>query len=282
MKQFLLLLFCLFFASLVNAQPIPKSIDKPEKTKPKKEETPKVVVKTKIIYVEKPAPKKEGFEIEMIAVEGGSFNMGSNESDYADEKPIHTVTVSSFKMGKYEITQAQWKAVMTTNPSYFSECDTCPVEYVSYTDVQGFIEELNYKTGKKYRLPTEAEWEFAARGGNNSNDYIYSGSSTPSKVAWTDENSKGKTHPVGKLRPNELGLYDMSGNVLEWCSDWYGEDYYSNSPSNNPEGPVSGTRRVLRGSSWYLLASLCRVADRFIFDPSRRFGFIGFRVVLSQ
>ena len=280
MKQFLLLLFCLFFASLANAQPIPKSIGKPAIQKRAKAPE-KVAVKTKIIYVEKPAPKKEGFDIEMVAVDGGSFNMGSNEGD-ADEKPIHTVTVSSFKIGKYEITQAQWKAVMKTNPSYRSGCSTCPVETVSFTEIQDFIEELNYKTGKKYRLPTEAEWEFAARGGNNSNNYSYSGSSTLSKVAWAKENSESKTHPVGELRPNELGLYDMAGNVWEWCSDWYGEDYYSNSPSNNPKGPVSGINRVLRGGSGTDSATYCRVARRDNFDPAYRHILTGFRVVLSQ
>jgi formylglycine-generating enzyme required for sulfatase activity len=277
MKNTILFLLLILGATASQGQVLVKMSPKVEK--------PKAEAKTKIIYVDKSAKKtqstsKSGIEPVMVSIQGGTFNMGSNESD--DEKPIHSVTVSSFKMGKYEITQAQWKAIMKTNPSNFSGCDNCPVENVSYIDIQDFIEELNYKTGKKYRLPTEAEWEFAARGGNNSNNYTYSGSSTLSKIGWSSENSENRTHAVGELRPNELGLFDMTGNVWEWCSDWYDSSYYSNSPSSNPRGPSSGSNRVLRGGGWSFTASSCRVANRNYDDPTYRYNYSGFRVVLSQ
>ena len=181
-------------------------------------------------------------------------------------------------MGKYEVTQAQWKAVMGSNPSRFKG-DNLPVENVSWDDVQAFIRKLNQLTGKRYRLPTEAEWEYAARGGNKSRGYKYAGGNNIDEVAWYDGNSGERTHPVGKKRPNELGLYDMSGNVWEWCSDWYDEDYYGNSPQNNPQGPASGSSRVFRGGSWLNYAILCRSASRYYSTPDSRYGLIGFRLV---
>ena len=211
----------------------------------------------------------------MVYVAGGTFQMGSN-SGYDNEKPVHTVTVSSFYMDATEVTQAEYRKVMGKNPSRFSGCDDCPVEQVSWHDANEYAK----KVGK--RLPTEAEWEYAARGGNKSKGYRYSGSNTISSVGWYDNNSSGKPHPVAQKQPNELGLYDMSGNVWEWCSDWYGEESYSSSPQNNPQGPNSGSRRVLRGGSWPVSDYGCRVANRLRFDPDSGNDSFGFRLVLSQ
>ncbi|MBE0637832.1 MAG: formylglycine-generating enzyme family protein [Bacteroidales bacterium] len=257
------------------------------------------------IVFEVRAKKADSFGIEMVFVKGGTFTMGctSEQSDCgSDEKPTHQVTVSDFYMGKYEVTQKQWREIMgastsLSNPSRFSGCDDCPVESVSWNDIQEFIKKLNQKTGKKYRLPTEAEWEYAARGGSAGSPTRYSGSNNIDEVAWYWENSGDKrlsgswdsdkisknnckTHPVGRKKPNELGLYDMSGNVWEWCSDWYGSDYYKNSPQNNPQGPASGSYRVLHGGSWNISAQYCRVAYRFSYEPDPRLSNNGFRLAL--
>ena len=190
--------------------------------------------------------------IEMVYVEGGSFMMGATpeqELDYwDDEKPVHHVRLSNYYIGKYEVTQAQWEMVMGTNPSYFRG-PNLPVDNVSWDDVQEFIRRLNAMTGKSYRLPTEAEWEYAARGGNKRLGYKYSGSNDVESVAWYSGNSGFETHPVGTKAANELGIHDMSGNVYEWCSDWYGD--YSDGSQTNPRGPSSGSFRVLRGGSWF-------------------------------
>lgn len=222
----------------------------------------------------------------MIQVSGGSFQMGSN--DYDDEKPPHTVSVNTFYIGETEVTQELWKAVMGDNPSAFKKGDNYPVEYVSWNDCQTFIKKLNEKTGKNFRLPTEAEWEYAARGGK-SGGTKYSGSDNLAEVAWygywddTDKNrtiTTTTTMPVAQKKPNSLGIYDMSGNVWEWCNDWYASDYYKNSPSNNPQGPSSGSFRVLRGGSWYNCANNCRVARRGNSDPGYRDGDRGLRLAL--
>jgi formylglycine-generating enzyme required for sulfatase activity len=223
---------------------------------------------------------------EMVFVKGGTFQMGSNDGEY-NEKPVHTVTLDDFYIGKYEVTQKEWREIMGTNPSGFKDCDNCPVEKVSWNDVQEFLKKLNAKTGKNYRLPTEAEWEYAARGGNQSKGYTYSGSNTTDNVAWYGENSyylgsehkNYGTNPVGQKSSNELGIYDMSGNVWEWCSDWYGSYYYKNSSSNNPKGANSGTYRVLRGGAWDNSPAYCRIADRSNYAPTYRYDDIGFRVV---
>jgi formylglycine-generating enzyme required for sulfatase activity len=227
-----------------------------------------------------------GLNLEMVFVKGGTFEMGctSEQSDCDDdEKPVHSVTVDDFYIGKYEVTQAQWKAIMGSNPSHFDDCGSnCPVENVSWNDVQEFIEKLNQKTGKNYRLPTEAEWEYAARGGGKSKGYKYAGSNSIGTVAWYDDNSGSETHPVGQKQANELGIYDMSGNVWEWCSDWYDSDYYSSSPRNNPAGPSSGSRRVLRGGSWGSRGRICRVANRNNLSPGSSYSNSGFRLVLPR
>lgn len=221
------------------------------------------------------------YGIEMVFVEGGTFKMGATSEQGSDadsdEKPVHSVTVSNFYIGKYEVTQAQWKAVMGDNPSSF-QGDNLPVENVSWDDIQEFIKKLNQLTGKTYRLPTEAEWEYAARGGKMSKGYKYAGSNNISDVAWYTNNSSSHTHPVGQKQPNELGLYDMSGNVWEWCQDWYGN--YNSSSQTNPTGPASGSYRVLRGGSWGYIAGDCRGSYRYRYNPSNRSYDYGFRLVL--
>jgi TonB family protein len=201
---------------------------------------------------------KKSFEPEMVFVEGGTFQMGSNFGE-EDEKPVHSVTLSSFKIGKYEVTQEQWKAVMGSVPSYSVGCDNCPIETVSWNDVQLYISKLNNQTGKYYRLPTEAEWEFAARGGIHSREFTFSGSNNIGAVAWFADNT-GKEHDVGGKQANELGIYDMSGNVWEWCSDWYGS--YGSYNQTNPRGASSGEERVLRGGGFYNESGLCRSTNR--------------------
>ena len=242
---------------------------------------------------------------EMVKVEGGTFTMGATAeqgSDYdSDELPTHQVTLSDYYIGKYEVTQQLWEYVMSYSgtcadgssmSAYASDVwlgsdpsssygvgDYYPAYYVSYYDIVDiFLPRLNKITGRTYRLPTEAEWEFAARGGKQSKGYKYSGSDNIGVVAWYTGNSGGKTHQVGTKEPNELGIYDMSGNVWEWCGDWYGS--YSSSAQTNPTGPSSGSYRVLRGGSWSRNAGSCRVSFRDDGNPSNRFNDFGFRVVL--
>jgi len=220
-----------------------------------------------------------GVNFTMVGVQGGTFQMGSNDW-YDNEKPIHSVTLSSYYIGQTEVTQALWKAVMGSNPSYFKG-DNLPVEQVSWDDCQTFITKLNQLTGEHFRLPTEAEWEFAARGGNKSNGYTYSGSSNIDNVAWCNEDIfTGSTHPVATKSPNELGIYDMSGNVAEWCQDWKGN--YSSSSQTNPTGPRSGSDRVTRGGGWISYARGCHSACRSYDTPDRRDTDRGLRLVLSE
>ena len=218
----------------------------------------------------------KGVTFVMKPVAGGTFQMGYNLA--YGECPVHSVTLSSYYIGQTEVTQALWQAVMGKNPSYFTGNDL-PVETVSWDDCQAFIAKLSQLTGQKFRLPTEAEWEYAARGGKNSKGYEYSGSNKLGDVAWY--NSK-KTHPVATKQPNELGIYDMTGNVDEWCQDWYDDSYYRNSPSKDPSGPTSGTHRVYRGHNWYSTAKRCRVSSRDRHDPSGGNFFMGFRLALSS
>ena len=228
-------------------------------------------------------PVKKGISIEMVKVEAGTFMMGATsemENPYSWEKPVHQVTLPhDYYMGKYEVTQALWKTVMGGNPSYFKG-DDLPVEEVSWEDCQEFISKLNSMIGRKFRFPTEAEWEYAARGGKKSRGYQYGGSSNISDVAWYDGNSGSKTHPVGMKQANELGIYDMSGNVYEWCQDWKGS--YVNSSQTNPTGAVSGSYRVYRGGSWYYDARYCRSSYRNSGAPGCRLNRLGLRLVLSE
>ena len=223
-----------------------------------------------------------GVTFNMIGVAGGTFTMGATDEQgddaFDDEIPTHRVTLSSYYIGQTEVTQALWQAVMGSNPSYF-EGNSLPVEKVSWNDCQEFISRLNQITGKTFRLPTEAEWEYAARGGNRSQGYKYSGSNTIDDVAWYKSNSEDLTHTVATKAPNELGLYDMSGNVWEWCWDLYGE--YSSSDQTNPTGPSSGDFRIYRGGSFRHEAWGCRVSGRKYCPPEIIFANVGFRLALE-
>ena len=222
-----------------------------------------------------------GVSFEMVYVEGGTFDMGATSEQgsdaYDDEYPVHSVTLSDYYIGRCEVTQELWEAVMGSNLSWFKGAQN-PVESVRGAFCQGFINKLNSLTGRTFRLPTEAEWEYAARGGNKSLHYKYSGSSNIGNVAWYMDNSGYGTHAVGTKTANELGIYDMSGNVWEWCSDWYGG--YSAGAQTNPQGPSSGSFRVLRGGGWSGYAWLCRVSNRFNIDPSSSRSNDGLRLVL--
>lgn len=232
-----------------------------------------------------------GVTFTMVFVESGTFTMGATaeqQTPNKDEKPPHRVTLTKdFYIGETEVTQALWKAVMgftpTASGSQWSTAsglgDDFPAYYISYEDVQQFISQLNSLTGSQFRMPTEAEWEYAARGGSKSKGYQYSGSNNIGDVAWYTNNSGDKTHAVKTKKANELGLYDMSGNVWEWCSDWKGD--YTSSPAVDPTGPDSGGWRVYRGGGWFSTARSCRVAFRDDGDPSHCGSSIGFRLVLS-
>ena len=225
-----------------------------------------------------------GVSFKMIAVKGGTFQMGATSEQgsdaNSDEKPVHNVTLSDYYIGETEVTQELWKAVMGNNPSYHRGYPQRPVEKVSWNDCQEFIKKLNQLTGKNFRLPTEAEWEYAARGGNKSLDYKYSGSDIVGVIAWYNSNSGSQTHDVKTKQANELGIYDMSGNVWEWCNDWYGS--YSSSSQTNPKGSAAGSYRVLRGGSWYYNAKYCRVSGRYDLNPGDASGNLGLRLSLSQ
>lgn len=218
-----------------------------------------------------------GVDFTMVYVEGGTFMMGSEDSDAQyDEKPVHEVTLSDYYIGQTEVTQGLWKAVMGDNPSH-NLGSVLPVECVSWYDCQDFIEKLNNLTGESFSLPTEAQWEFAARGGNSSNGYKYSGSDVIDSVAWCSENSDKTTHPVGIKVHNELGIYDMSGNVWEWCSDYSGD--YTNAEKTDPIGPSKSSTRVNRGGSWYGFATFCRCANRCSSTPTFTSYDLGVRLV---
>ncbi len=221
-----------------------------------------------------------GINMKMVYVAGGSFMMGATlEQGWdvkADEIPVHQVNLSGYYIGAFEVTQGQWKKVMGSNPSYFRKGDNYPVESVTRDEAQAFCRKLSRRTGKKYILPTEAQWEYAARGGNKNEETKYSGSNNIDLVAWHEGNSGASTHPVGMKRPNVLGLYDMSGNVCEWCSDWYGE--YSEASQTNPMGPVGDCNQVMRGNGWRFDVEDCRVSSRSYATPGR-YRDVGFRVV---
>ncbi len=239
-----------------------------------------------------------GVSFVMKPVEGGSFRMGGQDGETISfEKPVHNVTLSDFYLGETEVTQALWLAVMGTTVSQqrdkmmnyiipitwplVGEGDDYPIYIVSWDECQEFISKLNLLTGKNFRLPTEAEWEYAARGGKKGNGYKYAGSNILEDVAWYHDNSGNRIHIVKKKAPNELGLYDMCGNVWEWCQDWWDSEYYSKSSSINPQGPSSGVLRVLRGGC-YCGVKECRISFRFIYGPDLGLGDGGFRLCLPN
>ena len=236
---------------------------------------------TFILLLALPTLQAQVPEVDMVFVEGGQFFMGCTQEQHDDcgfdEVPTHLVVLDNFYISKYEVTQALWKAVMGNNPSKVKG-DSLPVTRVSWLDARAFTIKLSKLTGKKYRLPTESEWEYAARGGRYSRGYKFSGSDNIDDVAWYRRNSKKTPHPVGRKDPNELGIYDMSGNVLEWCQDWYGS--YNSSAQTNPQGPSSGSYRVYRGGSWYGGAGNCRSSDRYYDDPTIRSFNLGLRLAL--
>jgi len=223
--------------------------------------------------------------IEFVLIPSGSFMMGSDPSfddEHMDESPLHKVTISkAFYLGKYEVTQAQWIAVMGSNPSRFKGRNN-PVERVSWYDVQEFIKRLNALEGhERYRLPTEAEWEYAARAGTSTTYFFGDDVKELSNYAWYHENAGEGPRPVGQKQPNAWGLHDIYGNVREWVQDWYGAVYYANSPEVDPDGPLVGSKRVDRGGSWGFNAMFCRSAFRGDVLPDSRLGYLGFRLGLS-
>lgn len=222
--------------------------------------------------------------IEMVFVKGGCFQMGDTfEKGGKDAKPVHEVCLRDFLIGKYEVTQEQWKEVMGINPSHFAGCgDNCPVESVGYLDTLDFIRKLNEKTEKEFRLPTEAEWEYAARSGGK--DELWAGTNDEATVGdyvWHEGNSGRKVHPVGLKKPNGLGLYDMSGNVFEWVNDWYKEGYYAESPKDNPAGPALGEERVVRSGCYDIDVKLTSSASRLRLTPIYRSVCFGFRLAMT-
>ena len=232
-----------------------------------------------------------GVDFKMVSVEGGTFQMGATEEQGSDafdeEKPVHEVTLSSYCIGQTEVTQELWQAVMGKSPSDDAQWTATigmggqyPVYYVRWEDCQTFIARLNLLTGQNFRLPTEAEWEYAARGGAKSKGNKFAGSDTASDVAWYKGNSGNSTHKVGTLQPNELGLYDMSGNVAEWCADWFNTKYYASSPTDNPTGPTTGKNRISRGGSWTSTESVCRISYRGKNDPMTNARNLGLRLAL--
>ena len=282
MRKYILFIMLLAFSMGAAAQPQITRKPKPKKEQAKpnnaqrnqkpaanqsQKPKPKVAYKNKTFTV-------NGVSFNMVYVAGGTFQMGSNDGD-DDEKPVHSVTLSDYYIGQTEVTQELWQAVMGSNPSDFKGAKN-PVNNVSWNDCQEFIIKLNRLTGGRFRLPTEAEWEYAARGGNKSRGYKYSGSDYLGSVAWYKDNSGREVHPVGSKSANELGLYDMSGNVFEWCSDRFGD--YPSSPQTNPTGASSGSERVARGGSYLNVESICRSAHRNINDPTIRYVGIGLRL----
>lgn len=249
-------------------QPEPPKAEEPAPEPPKAEPPPEIIVEN-----------HNGINLELIRVEGGTFLMGGQDNEAQEnEKPVHEVKVDSFYIGKYPVTQVQYRKIMNNNPSHFRG-DNLPVEQVSWDDALEFCHRLSDQTGKTYRLPTEAEWEYAARGGQKTRGYKYAGSNNLDTVAYHTSIGGGTTRSVGSKNANELGLYDMSGNVREWCQDWYDDKYYAISPERNPKGPEMGTKRVLRGGSWDTGPVYCQVAFRHYKTPDSRSYRYGFRVM---
>ena len=299
MKQLLLIITLILCGMMVEAQTHNVSNNQTRKqtattqkkqstnsSKPRKSSAATYTPEVKTYYA-------NGVAFQMVEVRGGTFTMGATSEQgsdaKSDEKPAHKVTLSDYYIGKTEVTQALWEAVMGKTVSQIASeygwvtCgvgDNYPMYYISWHDCKEFISKLNVLTGKTFRMPTEAEWEYAARGGSKSRGYKYSGSNRPGDVAWYGGYWGGKTHEVGTKSPNELGLYDMSGNIEEWCSDWYGD--YSSAEQSNPKGPDSGSHRVGRGGGWFTVARYCRCSSRGDFGPDSRDIDVGLRLCLSE
>ncbi len=248
------------------------------------------------LKIGKSAAGKSKSGIELVSVQGGTFKMGSAYGE-DDEEPVHTVTLDRFYLGKYEVSQSEWMSVMESNPSHWRG-ENLPVESVSWFDALEFCNRLSLREGLEpcygnigyqtsfnpsangYRLPTEAEWEFAARGGNQSQGFHYAGSNYSDEVAWHNGNNNMQTHERGRKKPNELGLYDLSGNVWEWCSDWYGP--YDWQDQTNPRGAYDGKEKVFRGGSWNFAESYCSVSNRGFNTPDNRYHNKGFRLARTH
>ena len=291
-SSLLAVLLLLALASCHNPAPPSQTVD----FKPTDQETPSDSLVRKPLRSESlslappPAPANKNqtapravWEMDWVEVKGGKYIMGCwDEEDPdcdEDERPGQVVQLDDYLIAAYEVTQAQWQAVMGNNPSHFKDCPQCPVEQVSWDEVQVFISKLNQLTGQKHRLPTEAEWEYAARGGHKAPKKTtrFAGHSNLEQVAWFEDNSQDKTQPVGQKLPNALGLYDMNGNVWEWCQDWKGP--YLEDPLFNPKGPDTGQLRVIRGGSWLNRPRSCRISDRAYDPPKRKADNLGFRLV---
>jgi len=219
---------------------------------------------------------EEELLIDMVEIPAGSFIMGS-ERGWHDERPARRVRISSFYIGRTEVTQGLWRKIMAYNPSINQLGDDYPVDSVSWEDIKEFMARLNSRTGRNYRLPTEAEWEYACRAGSTEDRY-----GNLDAVAWYGGNSGGSPHPVGRKAANAFGLHDMLGNVWEWCADWYEEDYYIRAPDKDPAGPKIGFRRVNRGGSWYFDSSDIRASLRRNDYPELRHPRLGFRLALDN
>ncbi|MCD6328514.1 formylglycine-generating enzyme family protein [bacterium] len=239
----------------------------------------------KVVQGSKPGEERTFDGIKFVWIPPGEFWMGSPKSEkkrFNNEGPLHTVRIAKgFWLGKFEVTQAEYERVMGKNPSHFKG-SSHPVESLSWNDAVEFCGKLSGQSGAIYRLPTEAEWEYACRAGTTTRFNTGDSDSELGRAGWYAGNSRRKTHDVGQKAPNAWGLFDMHGNVWEWCSDWYGEDYYGSSPGVDPTGPGSGSRRVIRGGSWYNLARYCRSAARYRYDPRYRYFNIGLRVARSS
>ncbi len=280
-----------------STPPATKQSKKKGKEKPQKTEAPPPVIVAAEPTSKEPIHDSDDF-LPLVYVQGGTFNMGEKVSGPPSPGGFprpgaprlgstamvseHPVTLKSFYIGKFEVTQKQWKAITGSNPSGFQNCDDCPVERVSWEEVQSFLNALNQKTGKKYRLPTEAEWEYAAQGGNKTMNWPYAGGKDVNATGWYVMNAKKTTHPVGQKQPNELGIYDMSGNVLEWCSDWFNPKYYQVSPTSDPTGPIQGELRVARGGSWMNKPGTLKVTFRRGIKPNATYSDVGFRIVREE
>lgn len=270
--------FLLMSASLsMNAQrPVRKGV------RSKSSKTVSKAAKPKQKEVLKETFTVNGVEFVMVQVEGGTFKMGGTpdqgSTPWPDKVQVHTVTLSNFLIGQTEVTQALWQAVMGNNPSH-SRGDERPVECVCYFDCLDFIKKLNQLTGQKFRLPTESEWEYACRGGVNSRSYKFSGSNDADAVSWNWDNSGAQTHPVATKVPNELGIYDMSGNVREWCYDWY-DLYEYTKEHTNPTGPEMGSYGVSRGGAFNSKEYDLRASTRFVERRPEPYCMLGFRLAL--